>query len=216
MNCHHNPLVFTITAVVIVGIASSIVSGESNPPQESEDKRIHDNFFNFDIRVMCGPNCLWQIAHVHGKEYSLEMIETLAQTDPQKGTTIKCMIGAAKQMGFEVEGVKTNIKAIARDPRIAILLLNLRETTHYVILDKVGVKEVRLLDGVKFRNLSFSELESVWDGYAILFGHHEGCQTDGLQCYLGRGLQISGFLISLLVSIFGIKLTCSYLSRLKQ
>jgi len=135
--------------------------------------------------VMCGPQSLWQIAHVYGKTYSLNAIASMAGTDLQCGTTVQGMLDACKKIGLPAEAVKTNLRRLVSDSRVAILLLDTDDIMHYVILDRIGEDEVRLLDANKFRNLSFKEFQSMWNGYAILIGHHEGQRADCARLYLG-------------------------------
>jgi ATP-binding cassette subfamily B protein len=172
-----------------------------------------DEFFDIKIDMMCGPNCLWQISRAFGKMYSLGSIGNMAGTNLQNGTPVKGMVDAARKMGLQAQAVKVNIKTLSRDSRIAILLLNLREGNHYAILDKIENNKVRLLDSDKFRTLSIRELQSIWKGYAILIGDQENHRKDRFQRYFGRGLQISGLLILLVVVTYGVKSTYIYLSK---
>lgn len=88
----------------------------------------------------------------------------------EKGTSLFGMVKAAQEMGLQAEAVKTNIKTLKKDSRIVVLLLSFTDFNHYVILDKMENRKVRLLDGGKFRNLTIGELESIWKGYAIFIG----------------------------------------------
>lgn len=129
---------------------------------------------DFSIEMMCGPNCLWQIGRAFGKTHSLGAIAHMAGTRPPTGTTVAGMLEAAEKMGLPAVAVKTNIRTLSKDARVAILLLTLKAGNHYVILDTIEDGEVRLLDGAKFRNLSTDQLTSVWKGYAILVGGEKG------------------------------------------
>ena len=145
----------------------------------------------------CGPRCLWQIAYVYGRNYSLNAIASLADTQIERGTTLEGMVEACTKMGLEAKVVKTNIRALARESRVAIMLLYFTggENGHYVILDKIDGTQVRLIDGNSFRHLSLKQLELVWrDGYAILIGHNDNSGTGRLKLHMGGALKASGAL----------------------
>ena len=192
--------------------------------QGSEKHNLSDDFSNqSDIQllwkqaeVMCGPQSLWQIAHVYGRKESLNTVATMAGTHLQYGTTVKGMVEAAEKMGLQATVMKTNVNALSQDQRVAILLLTKRTINHYVILDKIENDSVRLLDGIKFIDLSIKELKSIWDGYTIFIGNKGHHRTDHFQRCFARCLQISGLLILLVVTTYAIKSTYSYLSNRKQ
>lgn len=167
----------------------------------------------FRLNTMCGPNCVWQIARASGKDCSPRDMAESAGTNPFRGTTVQGLVEAARKIGLQAKAVKTNIKVLAQDPPVAILLLTVKKVKHYVILDKTENGNVRLLDGDGFRNISVHQLESIWEGYAILIGDHEGTGADSLERYFGTGLQISGLLILLVVATYDVKCAYSYLSK---
>jgi len=137
----------------------------------------------------------------------------MAGTNLHNGTPVKGMVESARKMGLQAQAVKVNIKTLSRDSRIAILLLNLREGNHYAILDKIENNKVRLLDSDKFRNLSIRELQSIWNGYAILIGDEVNHRPDHIRRYFGTILQISGLLMLLVSAIYGGTYTYQYLSK---
>ena len=176
-------------------------------PATEHDTSSHSSPGNsmFLLDNMCGPNCIWQIAKAFGMDCNFKSIAELAGTDVRRGTTVKGIVNACKKIGLPAEAVKTNLRKLARDSRVAILLLDTGDIMHYVILDRIGEDQVRLLDAHKSRNISVKELQSMWNGYAILIGHHEGQRADCTHWSLGTGLQISGLLILLAVTIYGVR-----------
>jgi hypothetical protein len=172
-----------------------------------------ENPLGFDINVMCGPCCLWQIARVYGKACSLDAIRSKAQTDPREGTTMRGMIEAAHEIGLEAAGVKMNIRTLTQDPRTAVLLLNVGGNGHYVILDRIANDRVRLLDGPKFRDLSVDQLKSLWDGYAILIGRRGTSDAGRLRMRLGVTLQGIAWLLMAMLCLFGLRHLWSHALR---
>lgn len=172
------------------------------------------NEYSWDeLDVLCGPNCLQQIAYAYGENYSLQVIINMAGTNPKDGTSIKGMVDAASKMGLRAMPVKINIKSLIELKCVVILLLRSENIGHYVIFDKIEDGQIRILDGYKFRNLSTRELQSIWDGYAILIGDYENINSNNTRRYIGQGLQISGLLILIILAIYGIKNTFMHLSK---
>lgn len=160
----------------------------------------------FRLDTMCGPNCVWQIAKALGKDCTPKDIAEFAGTNASQGTTIKGLVQACKTIGLPAEAVRTNLNGLRGDSRVAILLLETNDLMHYVILDRIGDNQVRLLDANKFQDLSIEELKSSWAGCAILVGHNEGRPPSRLLSYLATGLQISGLSILLVGVAYGAKL----------
>jgi hypothetical protein len=210
MACERIPQISICLCVfLVVAVADSVLcSAEHDTTSRSGAKP-----GVFRLNTMCGPNCVWQIARASGKDCSPRDIAKFAGTDPFRGTTIQGLVEAARKIGLQAKAVKTNIKVLAQDPAVAILLLTVKEVKHYVILDKAENGNVRLLDGDGFRNISVHQLESIWQGHAILIGGHEGTGADSLERYFGTGLQISGLLILVAVATYGIKCAYSSLSK---
>jgi hypothetical protein len=125
----------------------------------------------FRLDSLCGPNCLWQVARAFGKRCSLHDVGVYAETSACRGTTVEGMLKACARLGLPAQAVRTTAKKLAADPRVAILLLEPNDLTHYVILDEMDGAQVRLLDATTFREMSLDELKSVWAGVAILIGN---------------------------------------------
>jgi len=129
--------------------------------------------FSFDD-PMCGPKCLWQVARLFGKQYSLGAVANLSDMDHKKGTTIHGLINGANSMGLKAQAVQTNLKNLANESRVAILLLGKNvdkgKVGHFVLLDKINGESVSIIDGSRVRKLPYGEFASVWSGYAVLIG----------------------------------------------
>ncbi len=189
------PWIARFTVCILLGVTPAVDPCQCNPRQERKPESVGNNPLGFDTTTMCGPNCLWQIARAYGSPCSLDAIRSMAQTDIQSGTTMMGMIEAARGIGLQAAGVKTNIRALAQDPRVAIMLLNLGENGHYVILDRMQGGNVHLLDGGTFRELSIHQLESVWDGHAVLIGRCANHDPNRFRTYSGVALQGVGWLL---------------------
>lgn len=162
--------------VIVTSFSNSILSG-AEKGLENRAPKVHSvDYFkdmNKSIDMNCGPNCLWQVMHAYNKDYSFKEIIDAADTSAKEGTSMKSMVAAANKMGLPAKAVKTNLKRLIEDNRIPILLLNLGELGHYVILDSINNGCIRLLDSNKFIELSADELAGIWDGYAIMIGLEE-------------------------------------------
>jgi ABC-type bacteriocin/lantibiotic exporter with double-glycine peptidase domain len=197
-------------------MCSPVAAADAVPSADERDADSRSRAQNamFRLDTMCGPNCVWQLARVFGKDCTPKDIAEFAGTNTVSGTTIKGLVEACKKIGIPAEPVRTNLKSLAMDSRVAILLLETSDIMHYVILDSIGEGEVCLLDADKFRNLSFKELKSMWDGYAILIGNHKDHQLDRSRWYLGTGLQVSGLLILFVAAIYIVRFT--YIHQTKR
>jgi Flp pilus assembly protein TadD len=123
--------------------------------------------------TMSAANCLWQIACLFGKEHTLSEVAALCQIDPERGISLRGLAGGAKDMGLEAAVVRTSLRGLARDSRLAILFLDLHwlhRSGRAVILDSQGDKKVALLDGTVLRTLTLTEFKSSWHGFAVLVG----------------------------------------------
>jgi hypothetical protein len=187
-------LLLIIFGLTVFG--DTIASGESLLPGAhpgSQPTSSPEKLPRFDMTIMCGPSCLWQIAHAYGKSSSLDAIRTQAQTDPRNGTTMEGMVEAAHYLGLPAVVVQTDIYSLKQDPRTAILLLKIGANGHYVILDKIESRAVRVLDGGVFHTLSMSQLKSAWKGYAVLVGQAPTSDTGGSRRRFGTVLQVAGW-----------------------
>lgn len=164
--------------------------------------------------TMCGPHCLWQIAYTFGKNYSLGAIRNLCGTDAEKGTSMSGMVKASRSIGLKAKAVKTDIYYLKGCLHIPILLMDYGGINHFVIFDKIEGDQIKILDGPNYKTFPLKKLKSIWNGYAIIIGNYENRQTDRLQRYFGTCLQISGLLILLIATTYGVRF--AYLHSTKR
>jgi predicted double-glycine peptidase len=196
--------VFVFVAAAGWLLAIGLASGASNKARDNAQVPPYATFYP---DVMCGPNCLWQVSRAFGKSHSLGSIAYIAEITPQKGTSIHGMLKALTEMQLPAVAVKTNIRTLRQDPRVAVLLLELEESRHYVILDRIANNTVRLLDGGSLKNLSTNELESIWKGHAILIGENTQHSQAGFRKYAALASLLSSVAILTFAALYA--LNCS-------
>ena len=198
---------FEYMSILLLCAAATLGSQGTTPTKESNLNASEDIVFGFEGDMMCGPNCLWQIAYAYGKDYSLRELKDMSATDMIKGTTIEGMCEALRQMGLPIQAAKGDIGALRRDRRTAILLVSLGAYDHFVILDKIDGNTVRLLDGDRFVDMSVIGLRSIWKGHMILVGDDQNRARDArLFRYAGMMLQISsGFVLFGAVMVYAMR-----------
>lgn len=146
--------------------------------------------------LLCGPKCLWHIANACGIRFSLSEIEYVANTDREKGTTVKGMINALQEMGLTGIPVKIDISALEKESRVAIMLLRQEESSgHYVIYDKIENDRIRFFDDGTFKELSIDRLKQIWGGHTILVDTENGSHIGVSRNYIASTVQWSGILI---------------------
>ncbi len=205
--CHISFILFLFT----VAYSNTVSDSSKNIASPS-----HSNSDVLRLDTMCGPNCLWQIAKAFGKDCTPLDIAKYAGTDVYRGTNIKGLLEACKRIGLPAEAVQTDLKRLNEDPRVAVLLLNTGKLNHFVILDKINDSKVRLLDSTRFREMSFNDLKSIWDGYAILVGRSNINQLGQVHRYVGRSFQISGLLIFFVLAMYILNKTHFFFRKQKN
>lgn len=183
-------------------LSDDVLCSSSNDGTSKETYSIdHYGDMKQSVDMNCGPNCLWQIMRVYNKDYSFKQIVDAAGTSGFKGTSIKGMVSAANEIGLPAIAIKTNLKNIIKDRRIPILMLNLDQSGHYVILDSVENDRVRILDSYRFIELSMDELSEIWDGYAIMIGSEKRHILAHYQYSIGLCIISVGILILLIIEL---------------
>lgn len=118
----------------------------------------------------CGAACLASIAAHHQLKMPIARIRQYAGTD-QKGTNVLGMVEAAQKLGFEAKGVKGNADSLSKIPLPAIAHVIIKQQLHhYVVIDKVGKKEIQLMDPAdgKVHRKTYEEFAEEWTGVLIL------------------------------------------------
>jgi len=118
--------------------------------------------------MMCGPECLWLVAHLYGKEVSLEKLVRMAGTDPHSGTSVEDIIRVCRQLGLPAEAVETDLDSLLWDPRRDILLVS--NNSHYVLLLGADEENVFVADGRGRRAIDGGAFSNYWGGVAIAVG----------------------------------------------
>jgi len=118
--------------------------------------------------VLCGPRCLWLVAHLRGVDVSLETLVKTAATDPRAGTTVANMVRTLVSLGIPAEAIRTNLKDLNADGRLAILMVN--ENSHYVLFERADSAGVHIVDAAERRRMTYAEFQNWWGGIAIMAG----------------------------------------------
>ena len=143
-------------------------------PEKDEPKS--ENVYSEFPNPMCGPNCLWMVARLFGKDISLLRITQLCGVYDKTQASLKDMVIAANKIGLEAIAVKLNYKTLCKENRIAILhILVDRDSQmngHYVLLDSATKNKVTYADDGRIVSQNVEQFLKVWDGYAVLIGPH--------------------------------------------
>lgn len=199
-----NMYIYVILIYLCVGPTNIIAEKSSNLDEINNTASTDLQSMELRLNTMCGPNCIWQIAKAHGIECTLEDIAKNAGTNPIDGTTVNGMLESCKKIGLQAQAVKTNIKTLSEDPRVAIVLLKSNKLMHYMIIDEINDKDIRLLDATKFAVISRDQFKTFWSGVAILIGDDK-TKNNYNTYYWGRSFQIIGLLLLLIMAIYYIK-----------
>lgn len=121
----------------------------------------------------CGAACIASIAGFYGRNIPIAVIRENSGTS-FAGTTIKGIIDACREIGFNAEGYKSpekDILALEAAGRPLILhIVNRREDLHFVVLYRCGARKCTIMDpatGTKVK-ISTEELRRQWTGYLIM------------------------------------------------
>jgi len=118
--------------------------------------------------TLCGPRCLWLAATKLGRDVSLESLISMAKVDAKKGTSVKNMLEVARGIGLTGQIVRTDVSAIGRDPRCAILIVD--DHSHFVFVKDILGGAVTVIDGHEIKTLAADPLRKRWQGEAIMVG----------------------------------------------
>ena len=135
------------------------------------------------VDIMCGPNCLWQIAFLNGKDYELGAIASLARTDPYQGTSVAGMLDALAEIGIPAQAVRLTTRDLKKEDRPIILLLERSPVGHYVLYAGARESQAHIIDGKDSYTISYPDLEQQWNGVGILVDMgetHGGIKPNGV------------------------------------
>jgi ABC-type bacteriocin/lantibiotic exporter with double-glycine peptidase domain len=118
----------------------------------------------------CGPACLSSVARYYGLLISVIQARMECGSDPT-GTSLLGLKDGAERLGFAARGVSASPEDLDQMPLPAIVLMSMGEASrHYWVLDRVGKKNVQVMDpslGMR-RSVSRTEFCSLWTGYTLL------------------------------------------------
>ena len=84
-------------------------------PEKDEPKS--ENVSSVFPNPMCGPNCLWMVARLFGKDISLLRITQLCGIYDKQQASLKDMVIAANKIGLEAIAVKLNYKTLCKETK---------------------------------------------------------------------------------------------------
>ncbi|CAH2465612.1 peptidase domain-containing ABC transporter [Bacillus mycoides] len=117
----------------------------------------------------CGPACIAAICHHYKAPVSISKIRTLAHTD-QEGTTLKGLLKALTNLGFEAEAFRGTKESLKEIPLPAIAhIITPEGILHYVVLHKISNKHITLMDpSLGIKKYSYEEFYKLWTGILVL------------------------------------------------
>ncbi len=150
-----------------------------NPPEDSEPTSIafptpaaHRRLFWQGYPFIrqqsasdCGATCLSMIAQYWGKRFSLNFLRELANVG-RAGASLKSLAIAAEKLGFHARPVRASLGRVLeqQNPWIAHW-----QGDHYVVVYPKKGKRILIADpGFGKRELTHSEFQASWTGYALL------------------------------------------------
>jgi ABC-type bacteriocin/lantibiotic exporter with double-glycine peptidase domain len=121
-----------------------------------------------DSKMMCGPNCLWLVARSFDIHTSLKKLRYFAGTDACRGTSVNGMLKALRQIGLEPLLIRTSWRGLSKIRNPVILLIKESSNDHYVFLEELGHKTVRVIDPPDKKTWTQREFMNKFTGYAIV------------------------------------------------
>ncbi len=113
----------------------------------------------------CGAACLVMIGLYWGKQFSLNRLRDLANTN-RSGVDLRSLAAAAESIGFASRPVKATFAKLAEQSLPAIAHW---EGKHYIVVNEITNKQVIVSDpAIGIRKLTKNEFIAGWSGYALL------------------------------------------------
>ena len=115
-------------------------------------------------RMECGLACLAMVAAFYGHRRSMREYRGEFQVS-QRGTTLSALRDCGERIGFQCRGVRAELKAIGDLQIPAILHWNM---DHFVVLESVGTRYVRIVDpAAGRRRLTWKQVSECFTGVAM-------------------------------------------------
>lgn len=135
------------------------------------NKRIRKTFIRQQGKSDCGIACLASVIKYHKGEQSLERLRELSGTS-QQGTTLLGLYQAARQLGFEAEGLEAesvdNLKELS-EPAILHVLIDNKLQHYFVFYGFDGNEKAIIGDPAEgIVHYSKNDLIKVWESKALL------------------------------------------------
>ena len=120
----------------------------------------------------CAAACVAAVARHYGEEVPLTFIRETSGTS-QAGTSIKGILDACREIGFQAAGYKSDDKNIEglyglAEP-VILHIVNDRGDLHFVVLEKLSPKQARIMDPGPGRQVRIptEKLRKQWTGYLV-------------------------------------------------
>jgi ATP-binding cassette, subfamily C, bacteriocin exporter len=116
----------------------------------------------------CGAACLATIAHTYQHDYSFESLRQRIPTDAQ-GATLLAVVEAARQSGFDAQGILTDLAAVPQLPLPCIAHLTGQTINHFVVIHQCDNETLSVADPaqglIRYKLADFAQL---WSGALII------------------------------------------------
>ncbi|GAE07030.1 heterocyst differentiation protein [Paenibacillus sp. JCM 10914] len=122
----------------------------------------------------CGPACLSMISRFYGTTIPINAIKSIARTS-QSGTTLQQLLETAQWIGFEGQGIRTDLTDLSRGqlPAVAHWRGN-----HYVVVYEVTDQHVYIADpAIGLDKLTREQFASDWNGLLLLLNPTSNLKT---------------------------------------
>lgn len=118
----------------------------------------------------CGAACLASVSAFYKLKLPVSRIRQYAGTD-KRGTNVTGLIEAAELLGFQAKGVKGTFESLSKIPKPTIAHVIIDEKLHhYVVIYKVGKKNITILDPAdgRLHKKTNAEFKKIWSGVLVL------------------------------------------------
>ena len=120
----------------------------------------------------CAAACVAAVARHYGETVPLTFIREASGTS-QAGTSIKGILDACRQIGFQAAAYKSDDKKLEglfglAEP-VILHIVNEREDLHFIVLEHLTPKQARIMDPALGRSVRIAteKLHTQWTGYLV-------------------------------------------------
>ncbi len=119
----------------------------------------------------CGAASLLMIVRYYKGWVSLAKMQELTNTN-QSGTTAFHLVKAAKEIGFQAKGIKSDLAALTKiKPPIIAHVTVAKTYQHYLVIYKINVKKKQLIiadPAEKIKKMTFNDFNAIWNNVLIV------------------------------------------------